>query len=152
MPLEREMLPDRTEAREEFLCAFRVAKAAHATLPFARRLMAVLGPVVQLGCSFDKHVLHVRKLRDFGCGRRVAAQLISDDLARNRTRTRHTLEKAFGRSLVAPLCTRTSSSTPCSAAYSSQTERAFDAKANADSTVTFADKPQAQHLFDLTHG
>lgn len=31
MPLEREMLPDQTEAREEFLCAFRGAKAAHAT-------------------------------------------------------------------------------------------------------------------------
>jgi hypothetical protein len=30
MPLEREMLPDRPEARERILCAFRVAKAPHA--------------------------------------------------------------------------------------------------------------------------
>ncbi len=35
MPLQCEMLPDWPEAREEFLRAFRVAKAAHATLAFA---------------------------------------------------------------------------------------------------------------------
>ena len=103
MPLEREILSDRTKARKEFLCAFQVTKAAHMTLPFARRLMAVLGPVVQPSRSFDEHVLHVRKLRDFGFGRRVAAQLISDDLASNRTGTQHTLEEAFGRGFVAPL-------------------------------------------------
>jgi hypothetical protein len=63
MPLEREMLPDRPEARERFLRAFRVAKAAHATLMFARQLMAVLGSVVQSGCSLadlDKHSRVVR--------------------------------------------------------------------------------------------
>jgi hypothetical protein len=51
MPLQRELLPDRPEAREKFLCAFRGAKVAHApqevpsgdaTLAFACRLMAVL--------------------------------------------------------------------------------------------------------------
>ncbi|MFL9902055.1 hypothetical protein PQR71_28585 [Paraburkholderia fungorum] len=36
------MLPDRPEAREKFLCAFRVAKAAHATL-------MMLLPVVDSG-------------------------------------------------------------------------------------------------------
>ena len=86
MPLEREMLPDRSEAREKFLCAFRVVKAAHApqevhsgdaALAFARRLVAVLCAVVQSGCSFDEHVLHVRKFRDLGFGRRIAAQLMS---------------------------------------------------------------------------
>ena len=77
--------------------AFRVAKAAHAALPFARRSMTALGPVVQPGCSFDEHVLHARELRDFGFGRRVAAQLISDDLARNRTRPQHTLESVWPR-------------------------------------------------------
>jgi hypothetical protein len=29
-------------------------------------LMAVLCAVVQSGCSFDEHVLHVRKFRDLG--------------------------------------------------------------------------------------
>ena len=82
MPLEREMLPDRPEAQEEFLCAFRVAKAAHATLAFARRLVAILRPVVQPGGRLYEHVLHVRKFCDFGFCRRIAAQLISDDLAR----------------------------------------------------------------------
>ena len=112
MPLERELLPDRPEARKKFLCAFWVAKAAHApkevplgdaTLAFARRLVAVLCAVVQSGCSFDEHVLHVRKFRDLGFCRRIAAQLIGDDLARHRARTQHTLEEAFGGGLVAPL-------------------------------------------------
>ncbi|MEA3115741.1 MAG: hypothetical protein QOG58_5540, partial [Caballeronia sp.] len=49
MALGCEMWPNRPEAREKFLCAFRVAKAAHATLAFARWLVAVLGPVVQAG-------------------------------------------------------------------------------------------------------
>jgi hypothetical protein len=56
MPLEREMLPDRPEAREKFLCAFRVAKATHAPLAFACRLVAVLCAVVQPGkgdCSVN---------------------------------------------------------------------------------------------------
>ena len=49
MPLEREMLPDRSKARKKLLCAFQAAKAAHATLAFACRLMALLGPVVESG-------------------------------------------------------------------------------------------------------
>ncbi len=66
MPLNREILPDRPEAREKFLCTFRVAKAAHATLAFARRLVAVLCSVVQSAGGFDEHVLHVRKFWDLG--------------------------------------------------------------------------------------
>ena len=61
MPLQCEMLPNRPEAREEFLRAFRVAKAAHATLAFACRLVAILRAVVQPGGSFDEHVLDVYK-------------------------------------------------------------------------------------------
>ena len=58
------MLPGRPEARERFLCAFRVAKAAHApkevplgdaTLAFARRLVAVLCAVVQSTSSAKSH-------------------------------------------------------------------------------------------------
>src|SRR5882762_2660535 len=103
MPLKREMLPDRPEAREKCLCAFRVSKAAHSPLAFARRLMAVLCAVVQPSCSFDEHVLYVRKLRDLGFCRRIAAQLIGDDLARYRARTQHALEEAYRGGLVAPL-------------------------------------------------
>ena len=96
------MLPDRSEAREKFLCAFRVAKAAHASLTFARRLVAVLGSVVQSGCSFDEDMLHVSKFWDLGFCRRIAAQLIGDDLARRRAQTQYTLEEAFGSGWVAP--------------------------------------------------
>src|SRR5258708_13892832 len=112
MALEREVLPDRPEAREKFLCAFRVAKAAHApkevplgdaTLAFACRLVAVLCAVVQSGGRFDEHVLHVRKFRDLRFCRWIAAQLIGDDLARYRARAQHTLEETFGPGFVAPL-------------------------------------------------
>lgn len=103
MPLEREMLPDWSEAREKSLCVFRVAKAAHATLAFARRLVAVLCAVVQSGCRFDEYVLHVRQFQYLSFCRRIAAQLIGDDLARHRARPQHTLEEAFGGGLVAPL-------------------------------------------------
>ena len=103
MPLEREMLPDRPEAREKFLCAFRIAKAAHATLAFACRLVAVLCAVVQSGGRFDEHALHGRKFRDLRFCRRIAAQLIGDDLARYRARAQHTLEETFGCGFVAPL-------------------------------------------------
>src|ERR1700692_3523194 len=103
MPLEREVLPDRPEAREKFLCAFRVAKAAHATLAFARWLVAVLCAVVQSRGRCDEHVLHVCKFRDLRFCRRIAAQLIGDDLARYRAQAQHTLEETFGRGFVAPL-------------------------------------------------
>ena len=97
------MLPNRSEAREKFLDAFRVAKAAHASLTFSRRLVAFLGSVVQSGCGFNEDVLHISKFWDLGFCRRIAAQLIGDDLARNRARTQHTLEETFGSGFVAPL-------------------------------------------------
>lgn len=96
MPFQCEELTDRTEARKESLCAFRVAKASHATLAFARQLMTVLCAVDQSGRSLDEHVFHVRKFRDQGFCCRIAAQLIGDDLARQRARTQRTLEEAFG--------------------------------------------------------
>ena len=82
MALECEMLPYRPEAKEEFLCAFRVAKTAHASLAFACRLVAVLGSVVEASSRFHEHVLDVRQFRDLTFRRCVAAQLIGDDLAR----------------------------------------------------------------------
>jgi hypothetical protein len=91
---------------------FRVAKTTHAPkeipvvdspLAFACRLVAVLCEVVQSGCRFDEHVLYVGKFRDFGFCRRIAAQPISDDLARHRARAQHTFEEAFSGGLAAPL-------------------------------------------------
>jgi hypothetical protein len=70
MPLQCEMLPNRPKAREEFLRAFRVEKAANATLAFACWLVAVLRAVVQAGGRFNEHMLHVRKFRDLGLCRR----------------------------------------------------------------------------------
>ena len=114
MPLEREVLPDRPEPREKFLCAFQVAEAAHATLAFSRRLVAVLCTAVQTGGRFDEHVLNVCKFWDLRFCRRIAAQLIGDDLARYRARAQHTLEETFGRGFVALLFSKMSSSAPCS--------------------------------------
>ncbi len=65
----------------EILCAFKVGTAAHTSLAFAGRLAAVLCAVVKSARSFDQHVLHVRKCRNFGIYRQIAAQLIRDDLA-----------------------------------------------------------------------
>ncbi len=65
--------------------------------------MAVLCTVVDTGRSLDEHVLHVDQFRDVGFRRRIAAQLIGDDLAWHRVRAQHTLEETFGGGLVAPL-------------------------------------------------
>ena len=59
--------------KRNFFCAFRVVKAAHATLAFACWLVAVLSAIVEPGCSFDECVPHVRKLRDPCFGGEVAA-------------------------------------------------------------------------------
>ena len=80
MPLEREVLPDRAKAGEKLLCAFRVAKAAHAALAFPGRLVAVLRPVVQPGGRFDEQVLHADQFRNLSLCCRIAAQLVGDDL------------------------------------------------------------------------
>ena len=103
MPLQCEMLPDRPEAREEFLRAFRVAKAAHATLASACRLVAVLRAVVQAGGRSDEHMLHAHQLWNFGLCCRITSQLIGDDLARHRAGAQHTLEETFSCGFVAPL-------------------------------------------------
>jgi len=66
MPLEHEVLLHRPEARQECLRAFRVMKATHSTLAFARRLMAILSPVVDAGSRLDELVLHTRKFRNLG--------------------------------------------------------------------------------------
>ena len=46
MPLEREVLADRTEARQERLGTVGIAEATHAALAFTRRLMAIFGTIV----------------------------------------------------------------------------------------------------------
>jgi hypothetical protein len=81
MPLEREVLSDRPEAEKECPRAFRISKAAHATLTFARWLMAILSPVVEARRCFDEYVLYARQLRALCLCRRIAAQPIGNDLA-----------------------------------------------------------------------
>ena len=56
MPLQREMLADRTKARQEVLRASRVAKPSHTTLAFPSRLVAVLGAIVHAGGCPDEHM------------------------------------------------------------------------------------------------
>jgi len=67
--LEREMLPNWLEARENFLCSFGITKTAHATLAFTRGLITILDSIVQPGGRFDEHMLYVRQLLGLGLGR-----------------------------------------------------------------------------------
>lgn len=83
MSLECEVPPDGAKARWERLRALQGVKAAHAPLPFAGRLVTVLCPIVQPGGGFNEHVFDVRQRRDLAFRRRIAAQLIGDDLARD---------------------------------------------------------------------
>jgi hypothetical protein len=62
MPLEHEVSSNRLETREKSLRAFRVAKAAHATLAFARRLVAIFCAVIYPSGGFYKHMLNARQL------------------------------------------------------------------------------------------
>src|SRR5471032_2841246 len=85
MSLEREVLLDRSEAREKHLGALWVAKPAQAPLTFTRRLMAILGPIVHACCRLDEHVSDVCQLGNPGLHGRITAQLVGDDPARHRT-------------------------------------------------------------------
>jgi hypothetical protein len=49
--------PVRVEVRQEGLRALGVAESAHAPLPFAGRLMTVLGAIVHAGGGLHEHVL-----------------------------------------------------------------------------------------------
>lgn len=59
MSLERKVLPNRTELRQERLFALQVTKPAHAPLAFTGRLMTILGPIVYASGSLDEHVFDV---------------------------------------------------------------------------------------------
>ncbi|MCY1539806.1 hypothetical protein D9M68_754100 [compost metagenome] len=65
--------------------------------------MADRGPIVHAGGGLHEHVLDAGQLRDVGFRRRVAAQLIGDNLARRRAGAQHAQEETFSGSLVAPL-------------------------------------------------
>jgi hypothetical protein len=101
--LEREVLPNGTKARQESLSEFALAKPTHAPLAFTCRLATVLGPIVHASGGFDEHMSDVCQFGDVGLRGRVAAQLISDDLARQRAGAKRTLEEPLGCCLVAPL-------------------------------------------------
>lgn len=61
-------------------------------------------PIVHPGSGFDEHVLDVREFGDLGLRRRIAAQLVSDDLVRHlRTGREYAFEEPFCRGLVTPL-------------------------------------------------
>ena len=64
MTLEREVLADGTEAREESLRALGPAKTSHASLAFTGGLMAVLRAVVRPSAGLHEQVADVRKLRE----------------------------------------------------------------------------------------
>jgi hypothetical protein len=91
------VLPDRSEVREKRLGALWVANPAKAPLTFTRRWMAIFGPIVYAGCSLDEYVFDVCQLGDPGLRGRITAQLVGDDLARHRARTKHALDTTAGK-------------------------------------------------------
>jgi hypothetical protein len=104
MSLERKVLPDRAEARQEHLGAFRIAKATHAALAFTGRLMTVFGPVVQPSAGPDEDMLDVFEFGNLGLCCWIATRLIGHDLARCLgTGGQHALEKPLGCCLIATL-------------------------------------------------
>ena len=64
MALQCEVLPDQSEARQESLRAFGIAKTTHAWLVCTCRLMADFNAVVNPGTGFDEDVLDVDQLRN----------------------------------------------------------------------------------------
>jgi hypothetical protein len=102
MSLEREVLANRSEARQEGLCAIRIAEATHPALAFTRRLMAIFGAVVHTRTGFDEDVFDVCQFGDFGLRGRITAQLIGDDPSRRvGTGGQHAFEEALRGGLVA---------------------------------------------------
>ena|SRR5688572_22385140 len=83
---------------------------AHASLPFARRLMRVLGPVVQVSMLPVCHAGHHDPLR-----RRVAAQLVGYDHSRTTTAVglQQLAEEPHSRKAVALRLDQISITTPC---------------------------------------
>jgi hypothetical protein len=71
MSFERKALPDRTEARQESLCVFRIPKATHLPLAFTRRMMTVFSPVIHPGTGSDENVVDVGQFGFLGLSRRT---------------------------------------------------------------------------------
>jgi hypothetical protein len=67
---------------KEGLSAFMRAKPSHPALSLAGRLVTVLGAVIHTSGGFDEHMFDVRQFGNVSLSGRVAAQLVSDDLAR----------------------------------------------------------------------
>jgi hypothetical protein len=104
MALEREVLPDRAEARQEGLRALGPSEAAHAALTFMRGLMTIFGAIVHARAGFDEYVPDVGEPGDFGLCRWIAAQLVGDDPVRPvGTRGEYVFEEMLCGSLVATL-------------------------------------------------
>ncbi|UIY61585.1 hypothetical protein [Burkholderia cepacia] len=87
MTTEREVLANRSEARQECLRPLRQSKAAHASLEFALWLMTVLGTVVHARSRSDENMLI----------------LASSGSVTILSGAKHSLEEALGRGLVTPL-------------------------------------------------
>lgn len=73
MTLQCEVLPNRSEVRQERLRAFGTTKTTHAALAFMRRCVAVFSTVVNPGSGFDEDVLDVDQFRTLCLCRRIAA-------------------------------------------------------------------------------
>jgi hypothetical protein len=123
MSLEREVLADQSEARQESLCAIRIKEATHApkevplgdsAFAFKRRLMASFGTVVHPSTGFDENLFDIYQFGDLGFRSRVTAQLIGDfrrGASGQAASTR--FKKRFAAALSRGFCSRRSSSATC---------------------------------------
>ena len=87
MTTEREVLANRSEARQEYLRPPRQSKAAHASLEFALWLMTVLGTAVHARSRSDENML----------------TLASSGSVTILSGAEHSLEEALGRGVATPL-------------------------------------------------
>lgn len=73
VPVQREVLTDRTEARQKCLRAAWVTETLHLALTPASGLMTILSAVVHPGRGLHKDVLYAGELRHVRFGCRIAA-------------------------------------------------------------------------------
>ena len=84
VPGQDEVLANGSEAGEKCLRAPRVAKPLYLSLTPARGLMAVFRVVIYPCASLHEDMLHACQFGHFCLRRRIAAQLIGDDLPGHR--------------------------------------------------------------------
>lgn len=94
--LQRKMLSNRTEVREETLGSLPIPQSAHAALPLSGRLIAVFGAIIHTRRSAYEDVLVLGKHRHSAFGCRITAKLIRHDSLRDRVVAQYPSKESLG--------------------------------------------------------